>query len=273
MMLIQSSGSSKLVLGSLASVLLTAQIAADSSDWHWQASIYGWLPDIEGSTRFPAGVEGPSLEVSAEQLIDNLSMTFMANINTRKELWGIHSDLIYLHEAGSRTAFREFALGPNQSLGSIELDARLDIKAWVWTLAGTHRVNSSENTPVEVLFGTRMLDIDQKFVWSITGEIGETDLIGPSGTIRASATNWDAILGVKGQILFGQDHRWVLPWYVDVGAGGSDFTWQAGTGLGYRFDWGSLALNYRYLDYDLGSGEGVNDMNFAGPMAAATFCW
>jgi hypothetical protein len=46
-----------------------------------------------------------------------------------------------------------------------------------------------------------------------------------------------------------------VPYYLDVGTGESDFTWQAMTGLGYS--WKSVDVNaaWRYLDYDVGDSK------------------
>ena len=64
-----------------------------------------------------------------------------------------------------------------------------------------------------------------------------------------------------------------MPYYFDMGAGDSDFTWQGIAGLGYAFHWGEIAAVWRYLYYDLSSGSAINDMNFSGPAIGVTFRW
>ena len=59
---------------------------------------------------------------------------------------------------------------------------------------------------------------------------------------------WDGIVGVRGQVRFAGGH-WFVPYYADVGAGTSNWTWQALLGLGYRFDWGAVTLAWRALGY------------------------
>ena len=88
---------------------------------------------------------------------------------------------------------------------------------------------------------------------------------------RSSFT--DAIIGVIGHLSVGDKGRWVVPYYLDVGTGDSDLTWQAMAGLGYQFDWGAMIFTYRYLDYDSGSGSPVTDLTIAGPMLGASFQW
>lgn len=53
------------------------------------------------------------------------------------------------------------------------------------------------------------------------------------GSLDLSQTErmYDAIVGVRGSYRFGDTGRWRVPYYADVGAGDSDLTWQAMTGL------------------------------------------
>jgi hypothetical protein len=45
----------------------------------------------------------------------------------------------------------------------------------------------------------------------------------------------------------GDERRWFVPYYIDVGAGNdSNTTWQAYAGAGYRYDWGDLVFVYRW---------------------------
>ena len=84
---------------------------------------------------------------------------------------------------------------------------------------------------------------------------------------------WDGIIGVKGRYAFGQNRQWFAPYYLDIGAGQSDLTWQAAAGVGYEYSWGELTGMWRYLDYNMKSGSVVESMTFNGPMLGATFRW
>jgi hypothetical protein len=258
-----------------AAVLLpvTAQAQNASDGWQWRATIYAWLPDIDGKTKFPSGAGGPSIGVDAGQLIDNLDFTFMAALQARKGEWGMFTDLIYLDEGAGRSGSREFTVGRQELPADVTVDAVLDVKSWVWTLAGTYSLSGQSRNPVDLLFGARMLDLEQTLDWSFNGDISGLPLPGRSGSSTVSGTNWDAIVGVKGQAFLGTDSRWVVPWHVDVGTGDSDFTWQAMAGVGYQFGWGAVVLNYRYLDYDLDSDAATTDLTFSGPMLGASFDW
>ena len=64
-----------------------------------------------------------------------------------------------------------------------------------------------------------------------------------------------------------------MPYYIDIGTGDSDLTWQAELGLTYAFEWGALGVAWRYLDYDLKSDGPIVDLNFNGPAVGAIFRW
>ena len=76
---------------------------------------------------------------------------------------------------------------------------------------------------------------------------------------------------MRGRASFGKDDRWFIPYYVDVGTGDSDLTWQGIIGGGYAFDWGDVQAVWRYLDYDLPSKQEIQSANFNGAAIGVTF--
>lgn len=110
-----------------------------------------------------------------------------------------------------------------------------------------------------------------------TGKLGVRDLAVRSdhlcGNKKISENVWDGIIGVKGRYAFGDNRAWFVPFYLDVGTGQSDVTWQAAAGLGYTFNWGSVMAMWRYLDYQFKSGQAIEAMNFNGPMLGLNFRW
>jgi hypothetical protein len=81
------------------------------------------------------------------------------------------------------------------------------------------------------------------------------------------------IFGVRGRLAFGAKKTWFVPYYLDLGFGESDLTWQGIAGMGYAFRWGEVVAVWRYLYYDLQSGQAIADMNFSGPALGVTFRW
>ncbi len=137
------------------------------------------------------------------------------------------------------------------------------------TLAGTYSLVEEPATSVGLLFGARMLDMEQTLNWAFngTGPAG----IAVAGTTEVNATNWDAIIGLRGRARFGDGLRWFVPYYADLGSGNSKLTWQAILGLGYAFSWGDVGVAWRYLDYEFKSGEPLQSVTFNGVAAGVSF--
>ena len=255
----------------MAPLAAAAQGAVDA--WQWRASIYGWFPGIAGDTQFPSGASGPSIDASTGDVLSALKFTVMGAFEGRRGDWGFFTDVIYVDLGGSKSGSRDFEVGRVGLPAGVDVDANLDIKAWIWTLAGSYSLSSTPQNTTQMLFGTRMLNMNQTLDWSLNGDIGSTKLPGRSGRSEAEGTNWDAIVGVKGVAALGAKRRWVLPYYVDAGAGESQLTWQALAGVGYSFKWGTTTLGWRYLDYEMKSDSAIDNINFSGPYMGVTFVW
>lgn len=262
-----STAISTLALSLAGLVPVAAQAQAASDRWQWEVAMYGWFPAIGGSTSYPSGGAGPSFDVSSEDVIDALKFALMGQIEARKGKWGVWSDLVYSDMGGSQSGSRDFTVG-QQRVG-VDANLSLDIKTWVWTLAGIYNLESSPQSTVDVLFGTRLLDLDETLNWTLSNDIAQ--LPGRSGSANVSASNWDAIVGIKGRYSFGDERGWFLPYYLDIGTGQSKFTWQINAGVGYKFDWGSVVATWRYLDYQFKSGSTIDGMNMNGPLIGAAF--
>jgi hypothetical protein len=140
-------------------------------------------------------------------------------------------------------------------------------------VAGTYELVKKPNYTLDVLGGVRYLDVSQTLDWSISGDISSLPPVSRDGSAEASSSLWDGIVGVKGVADLGNDHKWFIPYYLDVGTGQSDLTWQVNAGIGYRYNWGSLVATWRYLDYEMDSNEPIKSVNLNGPLFGATFQW
>jgi hypothetical protein len=263
-----------LMMALLASTGALAQQPADKTDsWQFGASIYGWFPDIAGRTAFTQPGGSNEFEIDIENILDNLEFTLMGMFDVRKGRWGFLTDVIYMDVGSSKTGTREASIGGNQLPINATADVNLDIESWIWTLAGYFRALNQAGLTLDVLAGARYLDVEQKVNWNITGNIGSIPIPDRTGAAKASLTNWDAVIGVRGRFAFGAKKTWFVPYYLDVGTGDSDLTWQGVAGLGYAFRWVEVVAAWRYLYYDLPSGKAIRDMSFSGPAIGATFRW
>jgi len=253
--------------------MLPAALYADTSDsWEFGAAIYGWFPDMSGVTSFPVG-EDQEFVVPIGDILDNLQFTFQGSFDARKGNWGLLTDVVYLDIGNTESGFREGTIGESGIPADVSATVGFDMKSLIWTAAGYYRVLDQPEKSVDFLAGLRFADVEQSLDWSFSGNIGQLPIPGREGSAEVSAKYWDAIIGVRGRFAFGRDGSWFLPYYLDMGTGDSDFTWQAMAGIGYSFGWGDVATIWRYMDYDLPSGKPIGNMDFSGPAAGVVFRW
>jgi hypothetical protein len=251
----------------------SAQAAPVDGTWQFGVALYAYLPSVGGNMAFPTRSGDSSVAVDADTLIDSLNFAFMGTFEAHNGRFGLISDLLYLDISGSSSQSREFTVGGRDVPATVTGDLDLGLKGLAWTIAGQYRVVSSPAFRMDVLAGARLLDMKPTLTWSLSGNVGSIPTPGRGGSLETEAKNWDGIVGVRGRFSFGDRMQWHIPFYADVGAGDSDLTWQAATGLGYAFSWGDVIAMWRYLDYEMKSGQPVADINFNGPMIGVVFRW
>ncbi|MBK1722984.1 hypothetical protein [Thiocystis violacea] len=275
-------------LTALAAVTLSASpiaaLAKDQVDpydggWHFTLTPYLWLPNINGTVNGrmsgPRAPDGTSLgELSASSKIgpndylEHLKLGFMATGEVRKGDWSAFTDIIYIDFGDQRSRVRDLTGPDGRPLRGVDRNATTSLAATVWTLAGAYTLVREPRGSLDLLGGFRYVGIESDLKLNISGSLGVLDT-----TRRASRdmTEWDGIIGVKGQIQLG-DGNWYMPYYLDVGTGSSNWTWQALLGVGYGFDWGEVNLSIRSLSYDFDDKRDA-DLRMTGPTLGATFRW
>jgi hypothetical protein len=229
-----------------------------SDDWQYAASLYFFAPGVKGST-----ADGSDIDVSFDTLLDNLNVTFMGAFEARKGKWSARAYVLYLN-VGANDGAKVPLTGPlGQPLG-IKADASVKVRGWVLSALGGYNVYEASQASVDVVAGLRYLELKASFGLGLQGQrLGRAIESATSGAV------WDGVVGVRGRANLSRD--WFLPFYLDVGTGDSDLTWQALAGAGYRFHWGDVSLAYRYLKWDLGSSSPIDNISFSGPQLTATF--
>lgn len=269
-------GSAALVSASAAGQPATTQPtrpAWEPEKWHVAATVYSWLPAIDGKVIFPGGLGSADLHVPFHDILNHLKMTFMGAVDVHYGRWGMFTDALYLDVGGVKSQTNDFSIGDTRIPIGTTADLTVDIKSWVWTLAGEYRVVSDPAWSVDLLAGARMLYLKPTLGWSLNGDIGPTFTPGRNGSESISETLWDGIVGVKGRYVFGEDRAWFAPFYLDVGTGQTKFTWQATAGVGYSYRWGDVLAVWRYLDWNARSGTSLSDLNMSGPMLGVVLHW
>jgi hypothetical protein len=257
----------------LLGVLIPAQSRAEATadEWKWAATVYVWAPSIGGETAFPPSDSEPPIDVTADKVLNSLNFAFMGAFEGRKGRWALATDLIYLDLGASKKGTRDFGIGHVDIPASVDANLRLDMTGWLWTLDGSYAVVDKGNFSMNALAGVRMLDLKETLGWTFNGDISSLPLQERTGSSQAKDNQWDAIVGLKGRAKFGAGDSWFVPYYVDIGAGESNLTWQGMVGLGYTFDTVEVLGVWRYLDYDLGRSTPIQSIDFNGPALGVTF--
>ena len=243
-----------------------------SDQWKFRAFIYMWAPQITGSATFPGG-NTASIDMKFHTILDHLKMTGMGSLEAQKGRWGAFTDVVYMNIGGTNTTTRDRTIDGIPLPIGVTSNTGMNLKSWIWTLAGSYRVQAAPDSEVDLFAGARMLTIEPTLTYNFSVDVGP--FVGPAraGSRTVKEKDWNAIAGVKGRAMFGANREWFIPYYADIGTGDSDLTWQIFAGIGYSFSWGEAMLTYRYLDYNFNSSSKVNDLTIKGPLLGAAFRW
>jgi hypothetical protein len=238
--------------------------------WQFAVSVYGYLPAISGTAYFPVAPIGGSFTLNQSDLIDHLKMTFMGAFDAHRGRWGFFTDVLYLDIGRRNTNIHDFTIGGTGIPADTTSDVSIDMKSWIVNAVGEYRVLGQGDSALNVVAGARYLYLKERLEWNFMGSLGSLPEAARSGNVEISNRIVDAIVGVKGQVQ--GDGGWRMPYYIDVGTGGAQFTWQGAIGLAYQFHWGQVSLLYRYIDFRFDSNS-LKDLTIAGPLLGATFRW
>jgi hypothetical protein len=236
--------------------------------WQFSLTPYVWLPSIETEMRYETPGSGGS-EVSMSELLKHLSGAFFLSGEARRGSWALSSDLVYVafEKAGSSVSS---ITGPG---GAVEVPVNsgttTSLSGYMVSMSGSYAVIRRPDASLDVLAGVRYTHIGTTLDWSFATEV--EDLPARTGSAEQGVDLWDGIVGVRGNVRFGGGGKWFVPYYLDAGAGTSQFTWQGMLGAGYSFGWGDLLLVYRYLSFEQGAEHDLQRLSFSGPALGATF--
>jgi hypothetical protein len=265
-------GAAASAVPSLASEQSVAISATREDAWQFGALVYAYYPQIGSKVTFPNG-QSSDVTVDANNIYNNLKFGVLGSFEARKGKWGMYTDLMYLNVGAFKSRFHNLSIGDAGLPADVSASANFDLKSVIWTLAGTYRVVSAPDAALDLLAGARLLDLKESLDWTLNGNIGQIPAPGRAGTQSAKNNFTDGIVGIKGRLAFGEDLKWFVPYYGDIGAGDSKLTWQAMGGLGYAFSWGEIIGGWRYLDYQFKSDSKADNMSLSGPMLGAAFHW
>ena len=228
-------------------VYTPAAIAQDK--WEYTlAPLYLWATGIEGQSQI--GPVTAPLDITFEDVLDNLESIFTIHFETSKGNWGILADIT------------QIGLAPQSTLPN-GAPIATDITNNIYELAAIYRP-------------------DPDGVWEFLGGVRVTEFeidaaIGPSPKMKLADESWlDGYVGIRATA--GLSEKASFSFRGDIGTGDSDLVWNVLAKFDYRFAKNFSALaGYRWLDYDYETGSGASrftyDVTYQGPVLAAVFNW
>ena len=281
----KSSGVSGATFAFLVAVMLVFPLpvfAQNSGDtWEYHVTPYLWLPTIDGSMKYgiPPGSGsggGPEFSVGPTDWFDLLNFGLLVSGSAKKGRFSLMTDFVYLSMTSKNDSRIERVHDGSAVIpidASLQVDARTDLDGLNLTFAAGLDIGESESGSATIFAGIRYFDFDVENRWNlsaaITGPNNEV-LLPAEGSRERDVSLLDGIVGIRGQ--FGKaESKWAVPYYLDVGTGDSDLTWNLMAGAAREFRWGDLLIMYRHLEYDQDSDSLLQDFSFSGPAIGVRF--
>lgn len=217
--------------------------------WQFMAEAYLWYASMEGESN----TDG-EIQIDNNDLVDNLDFGFMATVGAQKDKWFFGVDTIYLDVSDNMS----------NTIGGVGVNGKVELSGWIVTPLVGYEMYRADKTNFNIVGGARYLYLSTDLT------LGNSD---PSSTpflysVSDSGNNWDAVIGLKGDYFISDN--WFVPYYLDIGAGNSQFTWQAMAGLGYRFGICDVLVAYRYLEWNFDDAV-LDNLNVSGVAAGVRF--
>ena len=248
----------------VAAIMLCSALSAlaapppESSSWQFDGVVYGWLPDISGNIGFGVQGEEEPFTIDLGAILDNLRLTVQVGFEAQRDNWSILASAVYLDVGNAKSSTSTL---PDGSDLTTTLD--LDFKTWIVDVDGAYTVQQSARNRTQLLFGVRYLSMKS------TVDIDKSAEALPGHHLESRSDLLDGIVGVRGRLGIGG--KWTIPYRLDLGTGGSEFTWQGQAGIDYAWRWGGAVLLYRYLFVDQGEDKTLHNLKVAGPLVGLRF--
>lgn len=256
--------------------------APGASGWVFNVAPYIWLPTVHANLEYnlPPALGGrlpTDLSSGPGDYISKLNFGTMFAADARYDRFSVLSDFIYINGSVGSSNIRSidfFGLPSIPISPSIETSTSTRLTTTIWTLAGGYTIFRGNWGNFDVLAGFRYLGVhvntNYSLALTVVGPRGNGATFGGVGGISGSRAIWNGIVGVRGLIRLPVKGLFV-PYYVDIGGGGSDPTWQIASGIGYQTGWAGVSLLYRYLSFEQGGGSVVKHLGVGGPMIMVNF--
>ncbi len=227
---------------------------AASDEWQYEFTPYLFTSGLDGTM----GVQGSTIDVDASfsDIVDHLDMGLMGMFSAQKGPWTFALDGSYSKLSGGGA---HFVTGPD---GIVSHSGTLDVTNKMYIAQGTvgYRL-LDDNTKLDVIGGLRYTKL--KVEVDIVVDFTPPAFGGARGA--DGSNSWvDGVVGFR--VIHPVSNEVSLVGYGDIGAGGSDLTYQLMGGVNWEFKDDFVAkVGYRYLYWDYEDGGALWDMAMHGP--------
>jgi hypothetical protein len=256
--------------------------APTQSGWTFNVAPYLWLPWFNAKVEYklPPALDGrvpTTISTGPGDYLSHLNFSAMGAAEADYGRFSALMDFVWTSFSATSADMKSvnFArLPPHPVSKSVQLSTGTNIKTTLLTLSGGYTVTEGAWGNFVVLAGVRGMQANVRTNYSLA-----LNLVGPRnngasfggiGYLGAIENIWNGIAGFRGRIMLPVTGLFI-PYYFDIGAGGSQLTWQVATGLGYQTGWVGGALLFRYISFEQGNSSVVRHLDMGGPMLMVNF--
>ena len=221
---------------------------AAASEWKKSFELYFWLPRIYINT----ADDSDYFKLTLSTILRTLNFMTMIDFNAQKDKWSMGADMIYIHLTDKIKKNNPHPIVDDPA-------AHVGMRAFISTFGGNYQFFDKGRTELHALAGVRYLYIRLPVEFDIDGvEKFGVDLGGH---------NWDGVIGMRGKTTFSDSLY--MDYYADLGTGQSRNTYQVKLGGGYRFKYFTATIGVRYLRWNFGSSNDLDNLRVIGPYVGA----
>ena len=247
--------------------------------WDFRVAPYLWFPTVDVSLnyRLPPVLGGrlpTNVSVGPGEVYSHFDIGAMVSADAQNGPFSLLTDFVGARFSATTSnvtikSIDFFGRSPIPLSRDLETGTGTTLKMIIWTLAGGYTVMQQDWGNLDLIAGLRLLWVNSKTNYNlalqVAGPLGNGATFGGIGDVTAARTVVNGIVGFRGRIRLA-DTPLFVPYYFDIGTGGSQLTWQIASGLGYQFNsWGAVSATYRYLSFQRG-GAVVDHVALKGPM-------
>lgn len=237
----------------LAMVALVAGTgAASAQDWHYDLTLYAWVPGLSVTTDTDYG--SVSSDKSPSDTLSALDMAFMGHIGAQNGKLGLVGDLMYADLSASKAS----------PFGKLFSEATFGTKLTAVSGYALYRLADDPKIQFDAGVGFRYFDL--QFDTTLTGNIAST-------WERSTSTSWvDPLIAAR--LAIPLNDKWLVNGFADWGGTGDSETWQIYAGVTYKINdnWSTQA-GWRYMNVnkDVGDTNANADLDLSGPVFGMTY--